>query len=96
MPYVVIRHYKGSAKLIDELEQRSGDVENLIRGISGFITYYLVRSEGGGFSVSVYEDRAGAEESVRAARDYLQQNLSDVSSEPPEVIEGQAVVSFSE
>jgi len=95
VPYVVIRHYKGSTKLIDELEQRSGDVENLIRGNPGFITYYLVRSESGGFSVSVFEDRAGAEQSTRAARDYLQQNLSDVRSEPPEIIEGPAVVSFS-
>jgi heme-degrading monooxygenase HmoA len=94
MPYVVIRHYKDGSKLIDELEQRREDVENLIRGISGFIAYNLVRTESGGFSVSVYEDRAGAEESVRAARDYLQQNLPAVSG-PPEVIQGDAVISFS-
>jgi hypothetical protein len=95
MPYVVIRHYKDSTKLIDELEQRSGDVEKLIRGIKGFIAYNLVRSEvGGGFSVSVYQDRAGAEESVRAAREYIQQKLPNVGA-PPEVIQGEAVISFS-
>jgi heme-degrading monooxygenase HmoA len=94
MPYVVIRHYKDATKLIDELAQRSDDVENLIRGVPGFIAYNLVRSESGGFSVSVYQDRAGAEESVRAAREYLQQNLSAVSA-PPEVIQGEAVISFN-
>ena len=94
MPYVVIRHYKDGSKLIDELERRREDVENLIRGISGFIGYNLVRTESGGFSVSVYEDRAGAEESVRAAREYTQQNLPGVSG-PPEVIQGDAVISFS-
>lgn len=94
MPYVVIRHYKDSAKLIDELEQRRGEVENLIRAVPGFIAYNLVRSESGGFSVSVYQDRAGAEESVRTAREYLQQNLADVSG-PPEVIRGEAVISFN-
>ena len=94
MPYVVIRHYKDSSKLIDALEQRRDDVESLIRGVPGFIAYNLVRSESGGFSVSVYQDRAGAEESVRAAREYLQQNLSDVSA-PPEVIQGEAVISFN-
>jgi heme-degrading monooxygenase HmoA len=94
MPYVVIRHYKESTKLIDELEQRSADVENLIKGIPGFIAYNLVRSETGGFSVSVYEDRSGADESVRAAREYLQENLPGVAG-PPEVIQGDAVISFT-
>ena len=41
MPYVVIRHYKESTKLIDELERRSADVENLIKAIPGFIAYKL-------------------------------------------------------
>jgi len=66
MPYVVIRHYNDADKLIDELAQRADEVESLIRGISGFVAYNLVRSESGGFSVSVYEDRAGAEQSVVA------------------------------
>ena len=56
MAYAVIRHYKGSAELIDELGRRPGEVESLIRGVSGFQSYYLVRSDGGGFSVSVFED----------------------------------------
>lgn len=94
MPFTVIRHYRDSTKLIDELAQRKDEVESLIRGISGFVAYYLVRSETGGFTVSVYEDRAGAEESIRAARDYLQKNLSGVSS-VPEVLQGETVFGFS-
>ena len=50
MAYAVIRHYKGSAELIDELGRRAGEVENVIRGVSGFQDYYLVRSDDGGFS----------------------------------------------
>ena len=42
MAYAVIRHYKGSAELIDELGRRAGEVENVIRGVSGFQDYYLV------------------------------------------------------
>ena len=94
MPYAVIRHYKDSSKLIDELERRSDDVESLIRGIAGFIAYDLVRTDSGGFSVSVYEDRAGAEESVRSAREDLQQNLSEVGSSP-EVLQGESVIHFT-
>ena len=94
MPYVVVRHYKDSGKLTDELAQRSDEVENVIRGVPGFVAYNFVRSDNGGFSVSVYEDRAGAEQSIVAAREYLQQNLPGVGG-PPEVIQGEAVISFS-
>jgi hypothetical protein len=94
VPYVVIRHYKDSTKLIDELTQRSGEVENVIRRVPGCVAYSLVRCETGGFSVSVFEDRAGAEESVRVAREYVQQNLPGISG-PPEVIQGEAVISFT-
>lgn len=91
MAYAVVRHYKGGSQLIDELQQRSDDVESLIRGIPGFIHYVLVRSDDGGFSVSVYEDRDGAEESVRQAREYVQTKLSEVAV-APEVLQGEAVV----
>ena len=95
MAYAVIRHYKGSGELIDELGRRAGEVENLIRGVSGFQNYYLVRSDDGGFSVSVFEDRAGAEESVKAARQFIQDTLADVAGAPPEVIQGEVTITFS-
>ena len=95
MAYAVIRHYKGSAELIDELGRRPGEVENLIRGVSGFQSYYLARSTEGGFSISVFADQAGAEESVRAARQYIQDNVSDVAGEPPEVLQGEVTISFA-
>jgi hypothetical protein len=93
VPYVVIRHYKDAPKLIEKIRPRLDDVANLIRGIPGFLAFNLVRSERGAVSVSVYEDRAGAEESVRVAREYLQKNLPGVSG-PPEIIQGEAVLSI--
>ena len=95
MAYAVIRHYKGSAELIDELGRRSGEVEDLIRNIPGFLSYYLARSQEGGFSVSVFSDKAGVEESVRAAKQYIQDNVPDVAGEPPEVIQGEVTISFT-
>jgi len=49
------------------LARRTDEVEQLIRGVSGFVSYCLVRTADGGFSVSVFEDRAGTEESNRRA-----------------------------
>jgi len=93
MPYVVIRHYQDATALIDGLEQRPDEIEQLIRGIEGFVAYNLVRTERGGFSVSVYDDRTGAEESVRVARDFVRENFPEAAA-APQVIEGEAIISF--
>jgi heme-degrading monooxygenase HmoA len=95
MPYAVVRHYKESQGLIDELGRRAEDVETLIRGVEGFISYALVRTDNGGYSVSIYETSDGVEESTRRAREYIQQNLSEMSVSPPEVLGGETLIQFS-
>jgi hypothetical protein len=92
--HAVIRHYKGNAQLLDELARRTGEVEQLIRGGPGFVSYCLVRTADGGFSVSVFEDRAGTE-SNRLAADWIRQNAPQVAGSPPEVIEGEAILQLS-
>jgi hypothetical protein len=92
--HVVIRHYKGSAKLIDELVGRRQDVEELIRGVDGFVAYYLIKTADGGASISVFETDAGTTESVKRAAAYIKENLDGVAAGPPEIIEGKAVIDF--
>jgi heme-degrading monooxygenase HmoA len=92
---VVIRHYKGASELIDELARRQDEVEQLIRGVSGFVSYHLVKTADGGFSVSVYQDATGTEESVKAAADYIRTTLPQLSVSPPEIIQGKSVISFT-
>src|SRR6266446_3686140 len=55
--HAVVRNYsgKGTKALFDLLEKNKGEVENLIRGVKGFVSYSLVRTTRGGFSVSVYQ-----------------------------------------
>ena len=55
--HAVIRSYsgKGTKALFDLLEKNKGEVESLIRGIKGFVSYSLVRTTRGRFSVSVYQ-----------------------------------------
>jgi hypothetical protein len=89
----VIRHYRGNSTLFDALERRTDEVEEVIRGLSGFVSYYLVRTEdGGGFTVSVFEDKAGTDESIRVAADWVRQNVPEAAGSPPEVIEGRVVL----
>jgi heme-degrading monooxygenase HmoA len=90
--HAVIRHYKGNAQLFDELEKRTEDVEKLIRGVSGFVSYVLVRTADGGFSVSVFEDSAGTEESTRVAGEWIRENLPQSVVSRPEVTEGGVIL----
>jgi heme-degrading monooxygenase HmoA len=93
--YAVIRHYKGNPQLMDELAQRTSDVEQLIRDVPGFVTYCLARTGDGGFSISIYEDRAGTEESTRRAAEWIKENVPAAAERPPEVIEGETILQFS-
>jgi hypothetical protein len=92
--HVVIRHYEGSSKLIDELGDRRKDVEAVIREVDGFVAYYLIRTAGGGASISVFENEAGATESTKRAAAFINENLPGVAAGPPHIIEGQTVINF--
>jgi hypothetical protein len=88
--HAVMRSYsgKGTKALFDLLEKNKGEVESLIRGVKGFVSYSLVRTTRGGFSVSVYEDKAGADESSRAAREWIAKNASKTGVARPIILEG--------
>ena len=42
-------------------------MESIIRGVSGFVSYTLLRTDQGGVSVTVCQDKTGTDESVKAA-----------------------------
>ena len=92
--HAVTRTYsgKGAKELFDVLEKNKNDVEKLIRSIKGFVSFSLVRTPDGGFSVSVFEDKAGTDESVRVARDWISKNASHVGANPPAVLESSAIL----
>ncbi len=88
--YAVVRHYhfkKEDSKKIDNLVQE-GFVP-LIKRAKGFIRYYwLDTGEGEGASFSVFMDKAGADESIHLAAEFVKANLSELIMQKPEVIEG--------
>jgi hypothetical protein len=92
--YTSIRRYKIALNVIDDVTQQvqSGFLP-LISRMPGFVEYYWVNA-GNGFmvSVSVFQDRASAEESTRMAADYVRQFLSALVRNPPDVTEGEIVI----
>ena len=92
--HAVIRTYvnAGSKKLFDVLEERKADVETALRAVPGLASYTLLRTDKGGISITVCQDKAGADESVRIARDWVQKNASDTGAKPPTVTEGSVIL----
>ena len=92
--HAVIRTYSGAGarELFDLLEQRTSEVEGIMRSIDGFVSYLLVRTDSGGTSVTVCRDERGAVESVARAREWVQANADDNGLDPPAVSEGQTIL----
>jgi len=92
--HTVIREYsgKGARELFDILEKRKTEVEKAIRPVHGFVSYTLARSNDGGFSVTVCQDKAGADESVRIARDWISKNAPNTGVSAPKVFEGSVIL----
>jgi hypothetical protein len=90
----VIRRYsgKGAKELFDVLEKRTADVEELMRSVKGFVGYTLARSGEGGFSVTVCQDKAGIDESVQKAKDWIAKNAGGTGAAAPEVSEGSVLI----
>ena len=64
----------------------------LLEHVPGFIAYYwLDAGDGVMASMSVYEDQAGADESVRIAHDWVRENAATLIPNPPAVTEGHVV-----
>ena len=92
--HVVVRTYsgKGAKELFDVLEKRKADVESVLRGVNGLVTYTLARSGDGGLSVTICKDKAGIDESVQKARDWIVKNAGTTGVGAPSVSEGEVIV----
>ena len=95
--HAVVRNYSGAGakELFDLLEARKIDVENQISSVAGFVSYSLFRTADGGVSVTVCADKAGTDQSVQVARDWIQKNASNLSVNPPAISEGSVILQVS-
>ena len=87
--FASIRKYNGAPTLVDELVKKQDDIKSVLRPIRGFHAYYLLKTTDGAVSITVCEDRAGAEESNRVASTWLKDKLPTFASRTPEVITGE-------
>jgi hypothetical protein len=92
--HAVVRAYsgKGAKELFDILDKNKSEVEGLMRTVRGFVSYTLVRSGDGGYSVTVCNDKAGTDESAAMARDWVAKNAGGTGAAAPHTYEGPVII----
>ncbi|MET9339198.1 hypothetical protein [Nonomuraea sp. NPDC003804] len=92
--YATVRRYEGVTDPAEAGRRVSEEFVSLISQVPGFVAYYWVDAgDGVMLSTSVFEDRAGAEESTRRAADYVRENLASLLPNAPQVTAGEVVAS---
>jgi hypothetical protein len=91
--YTVIRTYSGpgAKELCDVMAERQAEIETLIRGVKGNIGYSMTRTADGAVSVTICEDKAGTDESVKVAAEWVKSNMA-TGPKAPEVTEGSTII----
>ena len=91
--YASIRRYTGvDPRLFVELERHRRSLETALGAVPGFRGHYTVRHDEGLTTVTLCEDRAGADASVRVAASWARENIPDMISGPPEVSNGEVAL----
>jgi len=90
--YVTVRRYEGVTNPTEVGRQVRETFLPVISEIPGFVAYYWVDAGGGVMiSTSVFQDKAGAEESNRRAAAVVRDSLASLLPKPPQVTAGEVV-----
>ncbi|MBL1098612.1 hypothetical protein [Streptomyces coffeae] len=94
--YAAVRRYTGVTDPAEAGRRVNEGFVPLIRQIPGHLAYYWVDAgDGVMVSTSVFENEAGAQESVEKAADFVRDNnLTSLLPNPPEILAGQVVASL--
>src|ERR671928_813398 len=89
--HVAIRRYQTDPASVDEIMRQVNEgFIPIIKEADGFLAYYALNTGAGEIAtVSIFEDQAGAEESVRMAADWVRQNLAALLPDPPQITAGE-------
>ncbi len=89
--YASIRQYRSDD--VQEVARRAQEgFVPIVRDVPGFSAYYIVDSGDGAFAtITIAEDRAGVEDSVNKAREWVSENAADLVEGSPTVSNGEVV-----
>ena len=94
--HMVTRTYSGTGakELFDLLEQRKGEVKEVMGAVHGIKSYAMTRTHDGGYTVTMCDDKAGSDDSVKVAADWIKKNAPDLKLRAPVAAEGKVIQTF--
>ncbi len=92
--YASIRRYKVRRGAEAEVVQRANErFVPIISEASGFVAYYIVDAGNGVLAtISIFQDRAGLEESNAIAAEWVEEHLASLLPNPPTITAGEVKV----
>ena len=87
--FASIRKYHGAPTIADELVKKQDELKSVLTPVAGFHAYYLIKTGDGAVSMTVCENRGGAEESNRVEATWLKDKLPTFATRPPEITTGE-------
>jgi len=90
--FASVRKYNGVPTLVEELVKKQDDIKAVLRPIRGLRAYYLLKTSDGAVSITVCDDRAGAEESNRVAATWLKDKLPMFAAVTPDIMSGEVQI----
>ena len=92
--FASIRKYKTSPGSAAELSKLVNDgFVPIISKAPGYVAYYVVDAGNDIVaSISIFQDKAGAEQSVQMAAEWVKQNIASLLPDPPEITAGAVTV----
>ena len=92
--HAVVRHYENAKALQDAMSAKTQEVMEVISAIPGFISYLATKDGDSMTSITICENKNACDESSKAAREWVKQNVSSPLTAP--VIQGGEVfINFS-
>ena len=90
--YAVIRHHRVQGAAVEELaRQGKEDFAPMIKTMPGFVAYTIIAGQDMVSTVSIFQDKAAADESTRKAVAWAADSITEFEV-PTEVIEGEVNV----
>jgi hypothetical protein len=92
--YAAVRRYEGVTDTAEVGRLVTEGFVPLVRRIPGFVAFYWINPGNGVVvSTSVFQDRAGADESISTASDFVRDNLASLLPNAPQVMAGEVEAS---
>lgn len=90
--YGVVRRVQADATTLQEFVQRIQGVVPELQQVHGFVSFTVLVSGDTLVSISIYQDKAGADQSTAIALRYVRDEWVDLKLNPPEITSGDVPV----